>query len=113
MLVAFCTEGQMDLDAVIKECGGERWIPLLVIKTENKTVLPIFIDSEVCRKFCKRNLPKDWVFGCVDLTYEDVEVLAKKDLEVLEFTYPRLLKDAFDFGIEIHEFVSEIEVKAV
>lgn len=111
MLAAFCTEGQMNLSDVIKECGGDRWIPLLVIKAENKTVLPTFIDSEVCRKFCKRNLPKNWVYGCVNLTHEDIESLAKKDLDVLELAYPRLLKDAFEFGVEIHEFVGDVEVK--
>lgn len=115
MLAAFCTEGQMNLDAVVNECGKERWIPLLVIKYEDKVVLPTFVNSEICRKFCRKNLPKGWLYGCVDLTYEDVEFLAKskKDLEVLEFSFPRLLKDAFEFGVEIHEFVSEIEMKAV
>lgn len=111
MLVAFCTEGQMGVEEVVKECSS--WIPLLVIKHDGKTVLPTFISEEICKKFCKKNLPKDWFFGCVNLTYEDVEVLATKDLEVLEFTFPRLLKDAFEFGIEIHEFAGEVEFKAV
>jgi len=113
MLVAFCTEGEMSAFDIKHECGKEGWVPLLVLKTNDKIILPHFTSNEICRKFCQRNLPKKWLCGGVSLADSDIESIKLKGWEFQEFNFPRLIKDLYSYAIEIHEFASEFETQTV
>ena len=113
MLVAFCTEGQMSVFDVKHECGKDGWIPLVVLKKDNQIILPHFTGNEICKKFCLRNFPKNWLCGGVALSDDDIDSIKNKGWIFQEFNFPRLIKNNFDIIVEIHEFASEFETQHV
>lgn len=113
MLVAFCTEGHMNSFEIKNECGKEGWIPLVVLKSNEKIIIPHFPSNEICRKFCLRNFPKQWLCGGVDLSQEDISLIKEKGWEFEEFNFPRLIKNLYDISIEIHEFAADFETQFI
>jgi hypothetical protein len=115
MLAAISTMGEMSFSQVKKECGGEGWVPLLIYRLEHEgetfTVLPIFSTEEVCRKWCKRNLPKEWgLSGGVFLTDEDIPTIEEKGWRVQMFEWPNKVKDFVTFDVEPIELSDKPEV---
>lgn len=109
MISIICTDGQMNIGEIEKECVKGKWIPLLVLKEENKTILPVFNLQDVARKFVQRNLPKSWNHGCVLLSDSDIEVILKKGWIIEGFNFPRRLCDhpSMSMTFEIHEFAEQ------
>jgi hypothetical protein len=110
MIFAFTTLGDMTLQEVFDECKSGKFAPLLVYEFEGKRVLPYFSSSNICRRFCQRNLPKKWPSGAVHLTTEDLEILAEQNIQVKEFTWPRNIKDVVIWDVHVHEFVNVPEI---
>ena len=114
MLVAFCTEGQMNSQDVRRECGKDGWVPLVILKNnEGKVILPTFASNQICKKFCERNLPKKWLFGGVTLAEEDIESIKNKGWEFQYFDFPKLIKNYYSIEIEIYEFAAEFETQNI
>ena len=113
MIAVICTDGQMKIDEIEKECVTGKWIPLLIYKTNNKKILPVFNLEDVARSFVKRNLPKNWAHGCVFLADSDIEKILKNDWEIQPFDFPRKLNEnpEIQFDFEIHEFQEEPDFK--
>jgi hypothetical protein len=110
MIAIICTDGQLNLKDLHKECISEKWIPLLTLKNKkNETILPIFNLSDIARQFIKRNLPKNWQHGCVFLAEDDIKNIIKKNWQFMALDFPRKLDGhpEFEFSFEIHEFADQ------
>ncbi len=110
MIFVFTTLGDMSYREVFKECGSEKFAPLLLYEYEGKRILPFFDNAETCRKFCRRNLPKEWPSGAVHLTKEDLGVLATQNLMFEKFHWPRKIKDLVTWDVHVHEFVNTPDI---
>ena len=82
-LAAITTAGEMSFRDIKNECGKEGWAPLVVYEVEaegrSQVVLPLFSSEDVCKKWAKRNLPKEWkLFGGCFLLREDLENFQKE-----------------------------------
>jgi len=108
--IPFTTEGQMNVSDIKKECQSEGWIPLLYYEFEDKKVIPIFKNSDICRKFLKRNLPKDHLTGAVELTPDDQKQLDESEYEFKYFDHPRKISDWVKFNVYIYNFTTNPEL---
>jgi hypothetical protein len=107
MMAILCSDGQINLQELMKECVPGKWIPLLILKRQNKPpILPIFNLTEVAKTFIKRNLPKNWSHGAICLCEDDIEKIKSKGWEMEIFNFPRKVTDLQDMSLdfEIHEF---------
>jgi len=101
MIAIINTDGQMKIADILKECVSGKWVPLLILKKQNKKVLPVFNLTNVARSFAKRNLPKTWAHGCVLLADSDIEKIIKIGWEIEPFDFPKKMNEnpeiEFDF----------------
>lgn len=111
LVFAFTTMGHMSVQQIQYELKADKVCPLLVYEFEGETIIPLFVSKKVCHDFLKRNLPREWISGAVDLTPEDLEVLCEQDhLKARKFEWPRKIKDLVIFNVHIHEFVDVPDV---
>lgn len=105
MWAVLCTDGQMNISAFHNECVPEKWVPIFVYKInpEDNPIVPLFYDELTTRKFAKRNTPKKWMRGGVELTDQDIEWIKEKGWIIKEMNYPHKV-DNFICGFEILEF---------
>lgn len=108
MFAILCTDGQMNLEEVRNECQPGQWVPLFTYTEgdDPTPIIPLFHDQKTAKSFIKRNLPKDWLHGGVQLTDEDIAWIKNKGWRIREMTYPNRLTDLkhITFGMEILEF---------
>jgi len=113
MIFAFCTLGDMNFKEVKRECADNKFVPILVYVYEGKRVMPYFSSGNVCKDFCRRNLPKEWLSGAVTLGQEELEKLAAdNNMDVKLFDWPRNIKKFVEWDIIIHEFLDTPDISA-
>lgn len=111
----FATLGEMTIREVVSECQSQSWVPIVIVKMTDKTIVPCFSTQENAIKFAKRNLLKEQVFGTTLLTDEDLKKLNSEWIEgkgwQLDFmSHPRLMKDLGQIDIEVYEFNEKPDV---
>ncbi|MDO8512029.1 MAG: hypothetical protein Q7S57_02050 [bacterium] len=106
-----CTQGHMNSREVENECVAQKWVPLVVFRKEGKTFMPFFKVTKFARRFAKRNLPKEWLTGAVNLGDEDRAIITGKGIICTVLDFPDKLKDVAEFDIEIHEYHPNTEVE--
>lgn len=111
MHAIICTQGQMNPQEVLNECGKEKWVPILVYRHQGKTIVPCFDAPNVLLRFTKRNLgeKKDWYYGCVNLEPENIDWFKNKGFEIRLYDYPQKLSGEFD--IEVLELDPDAETE--
>jgi hypothetical protein len=116
MFAIICTDGQITLSQLRSECVKGKWVPLLIYRNKETKlpILPIFNSLDIARQFSKRNLPKEWLKGCVSLTDVDMVAIDNRGLSTEIFDFPRKMTDLPDieFDLEIHEFAEEPNFRA-
>lgn len=109
MFAILCTDGQMSVNDVAKECVSGQWVPLFVYrhKGDQTPIVPIFQDALTARSFAKRNMGPP--HGAIRLTEEDLAIIQAKGWKTDLMDFPRKLKDRQDIeiGLEIHEMEEE------
>ena len=100
MIFAFTVKDDMSFKEVKDECSSG-WIPLLVYEFEGRKIIPVFKDINICRDFLKRNMPKGWLYGAVELNKSDIESIAERECKF--FDWPNKIKDLVEFDIDIIE----------
>lgn len=115
MIAIICTDGQMEIDDIHKECISGKWIPLLILKetVTGKVHLPVFSLQDIAYKFVVRNLPKEWKHGCVYLADDDIATVIERGWQFMPMDFPRKMNEHpdYEFGFEIHQFSEEPEFK--
>jgi len=109
MYAVLCTDGEIDYNAVIKECRPEKWVPILSYydeKDPKKPIIPVFHDPETVKDFVKRNLPKHWAKGAVYLIPENIAWMEDRNWKIAPMNFPRLMTSLpnIKFGFEIMNF---------
>lgn len=108
----------MNLKDILAECQSQGWVPVLLLRTNEKTLIPCFNSQEKAIKFAKRNLPKDQIFGTTCFTEEDIQKIEKewiagKGWALEKLDHPRLMKNLGEFDVEVFEFFEKPEVYGV
>lgn len=113
MFVIIFSNGQVNLSELSFECREKKWIPLAAIKHNSGAIqIPCFDTVELAKQFAKRNLPKEWIRGAIQLGEKEIDFIIKKGWAFKKFTYPNLLKDKTDieFSFEILDFCEKPEL---
>jgi len=103
MLCILCGQEHMSYHDMLKECQSENWLPVLVMRINDKTILPMFENERFAARFIKRNLPKKWTTGVIAITPQDAERMNEKGWEAIKFTFPRKVKNIVKFDVEVIE----------
>tara|TARA_Y100001934_G_C12066497_1_gene637958 strand:- start:213 stop:569 length:357 start_codon:yes stop_codon:yes gene_type:complete len=106
-------DGNLSMSDFKKECQEESWLPLTVIRQEDKTMVPIFRNPETAHKFMKRNFNvREVLTGLLALTEEDITNAKDKGWEILELKWPNKYKDraGHKIDVEIFEISSKPDV---
>lgn len=113
--LVFATLGEMNLKNILDECQKGSWVPILVFRDEEKTLVPVLDTQEKAIRFAQRNLAKNQLFGTVILTEEDSKKIrqefSSKGL-IFEFLdHPRRMRGRAD--VEIYEFFGSPDIYGV
>jgi hypothetical protein len=113
MIAIICTDGQMEITDIRKECKSQRWIPIFVYRTAQEIVVPLFSDDYVAKSFIKRNFPPNWVRGGIILSNEDVAWIKSKGWKIRQMSYPNKLTGLKDIemSFEIIQLADEPDFK--
>lgn len=115
MMAILCTDGQLKLREVERECVNQKWIPLLTFKLEKdeSIYLPVFSIEDTAKSFIKRNLPRSWTHAGIYLSDHDFLVIEQKGWKLEHFSFPRKISDLPDvqLSFEIHEFADKPDYK--
>ena len=113
--VLFTTLGEMSTRDIVNECFADSWAPVLVIRDNGKTCVPVLKTHPHAIRFGQRNLPKDQLFGTLILTTEDA-VKLEKEFTAKGFTFvlldhPKKMSGTPD--VEIYEFAGKPAVLGI
>lgn len=111
MMAILCTDGQLGINDVIKECISQKWIPILTYKHKESTEIyvPIFSIQETAKDFIKRNLPKKWLKACIHLSDAEIQTINRLNWKLEHFSFPRKIAEnpMIKLGFEIIDFQEE------
>lgn len=111
MYAIVCTQGEMSFKDVKDECVSGKWIPILVMRVDGETIIPLFESQQMAYRFRARNLPKKWICGVINVPLAEAQWLDSKGFKAVTFRYPRKLGDIVEFDIEVMECQEETELE--
>lgn len=106
--VPLTLQNDMSVMDVVKECHGDNWSPVIVLRYEDgRTVVPLFRNYDTALKFVFRNFGgKKYkkTSGTIGLNKEDLSLFTDKGWEVEVFEFPRKFTDLKGVSIEVDAF---------
>lgn len=113
--LVFATLGEMSLKNVVDECQKDSWVPILVFREGDKTVIPVLDTQEKAIRFAQRNLAKNQLFGTVILTEDDSNKIrqefSSKGFVFESLDHPKRMRGRAD--VEIYEFFGNPDIYGV
>ena len=103
--------GEMSVQEMFRELAEERIAPIVALEGEEKTTVLLFSTSSVCKKFAKRNLPKSWVNGEIEVHKDDLDFVSSKGWDIEYFDWPRKVRNVDELGVVVLELSRETEVR--
>lgn len=124
MYATLYNDAQINVAEIHRECGHERWVPLLVYRPKGDPDGPprliVFENKDVAYRFAKRNITtkmekEGWLRGSVFLTQEDIEAIKARGWVLDIFQWPRQIIGNKDLlvSFEVHEFAGQVEVRNI
>lgn len=117
MICILFTDGVLKLHEIADECKKGKWVPVCVYREKSvvdgiPTVIG-FNDQETAKKFAKRNLPKEWLRGGVELTKQDMQWIKDKGWNIEVFTFPKLMTShpLYEISFEVIELSDEPDLR--
>tara|TARA_R110002020_G_scaffold16515_17_gene58336 strand:- start:4744 stop:5055 length:312 start_codon:yes stop_codon:yes gene_type:complete len=101
----------MSVQEMFRELAEEKIAPVVALEGEKKTTVLLFSTSEVCKKFAKRNLPKNWVNGELQAHEDDFNFVSKQGWDVEYFDWPRKVRNPELLNVVVLELSRETEVR--
>lgn len=102
------TTGELTLKNIKDECQFENWAPILILRYNDKVVVPIFKSQLTANKFIRRNIPKDQLVGTIGMIEEDLELFKKRNWEIQWQDHPRKFIDRKDVEVDVEVLDLEI-----
>jgi len=89
--VPLTTNNEMSVAEVVRECHSENWAPVIVMKIEDRTIVPFFKQHDTAMKFIFRNFGKKVrpTSGTIGLNEEHFEIFTNKGWEIEIWDFPR------------------------
>lgn len=87
MWVALSGDGQMTRAQMLNELQTDRVCPILTYVSDGQALVPLFATADLAFQFAKRNTPRDYSVGVMEVDDEDKAALVKDGFafEVLDW----------------------------
>jgi hypothetical protein len=97
---------------MFRELEEDQIAPVVALeKLDGNTEVLIFSSSELCLRFAKRNLPKKWVNGEMQVRDDDISFIEKQGWGVERLSWPRRVREEEDITVVVMELSQETEVR--
>jgi hypothetical protein len=103
--------GDMSVQEMFRELAEEQIAPIVVLEKKGNVTVLVFSTSTVCKKFAKRNLPKNWVNGELQVYKDDLDFISSKGWDIEYFDWPRRVRNEDELGVVVLELSRETEVR--
>ena len=110
MIAIIYSNGQIDFSELRFDCRENKWMPLADLKYKDGRVsIPCFEQSDIAKQFARRNLPKQWVRGGVELGDDEQDFIRNKGWNIEIFNFPKLFKTHPNIvlGFEVLDFTDK------
>lgn len=95
------TSNELKIHDLRNECQQEKWAPVLVLRYPNRTVIPLFTNVQIARKFLRRNVPRNEICGVMGMIDEDTQIFINRGWEIDWHHHPRKYVDRPDIQIDV------------
>ena len=104
--------GVMSTHEMFRELAEDQVAPILALsKADGITVVLIFSSSSLCLRFSKRNLPKKWVNGEMEVHADDLRFIEEKGWEIERLSWPRKIRKEEEITVVVMELSRDTEVR--
>lgn len=103
-------DGNLSLQDFKLECQKEGWIPILVLREQNKSItVPLFTDFDIAHNFMRRNIDKTVISGLINLIDQDINKIKEKGWEIKFMNWPSKFTNSptYEISFEIMELEME------
>jgi hypothetical protein len=108
--VVIFTNGDLTIQELKEESQKENWAPIMILRTADGVVVPMFRDPDICLKFMKRNIPKDQMAGIMGMSEVDLNKFTDKGWKIEWHTYPKLYTNRPGYQIEVEVVESDFDL---
>jgi len=105
------TDGDLNIQEIKNECHVDNWSPVLILRTNEGVIVPLFRDRKICINFIKRNVPKKQMVGIMGMSEIDTQLFADKGWNIDWHTYPKLYLNREGFKIEVGIIETDFDFK--
>jgi len=109
--VVVFTDGDIDIQDIKKDCHVNNWSPVLILRTNEGIVVPLFRDSGICINFIKRNVPKNQMVGIMGMNEMDTQLFTDKGWKIDWHTYPKLYLNRQGYEIDVEAIETDFDFK--
>ena len=104
--------GVMSTHEMFRELEEDQIAPVVALeKAAGTTDVLVFSSSALCLKFAKRNLPKKWVNGEMQVRDDDISFIEEKGWGVERLSWPRKVRKEEEITVVVMELSRETEVR--
>lgn len=86
---AVSCDGHMSPAQMLAELPRDKVCPIMCFEEDGTTVVPIFTSKQLAEKFAKRNTPRTWTIGTMEVFSDNIEQLEGRGYRVVEFSWPK------------------------
>jgi hypothetical protein len=105
--VAVYTAGDLTLEEMKQECQIENWAPVLILRTPEGIVVPLFRDPHVCLKFIQRNIPRGQMAGIMGMSECDTKRFTDKGWKIDWHSFPKMYTSRPGYQIDVEVIESD------
>jgi hypothetical protein len=90
--VAVSNDGQMSAQEMLKELQGDKVCPIMAYEEDGIKIVPIFKSIKTAQKFAKRNTPREYIIGTMEIVEHDYDQIKAKGYETRLLEFPNKRK---------------------
>ena len=89
---AISNDGQLNTDEMLRELAENQICPIMTYEEDNQKVVPVFSTVIMAQKFAKRNTPKEYSIGTMEIKDDDQKQLKDSGYIIEQLHFPKKRK---------------------
>jgi len=86
---AVSSDGHMTATQMYVELQRDKVCPVMCYDEDGATIVPIFLSKACAEQFARRNTPRDWTIGTMEVFQDNIDQLMSRGYQVVEFNWPK------------------------
>lgn len=110
--VVVFTDGDLDFSEMKNEAQKENWAPILVLRHQGQTIVPVFRDMGVCHDFMRRNVLGKQLKAIVGMSEVDLKRFTDRGFKLDWHDFPKRYVDrpGYEVSLEVVETDFDISI---